>query len=318
MVGRDPRAAGGGAAPRPCSVTHVLVTGAGGQLGTALRHCAMPDGWEARAIGAAELDLADTAAIPALIRDGYDGRPWAAVINAAAYTAVDRAERDIVAAWRVNALAPAALSESCAAAGIPIVQLSTDYVFSGDKTGAWQVDDPVAPCNVYGASKLGGELAVRSSGVRHAIVRTAWLFGPDGGNFVRTMLTLAASRDRLRIIDDQVGSPTSAVDLADVLVTIARRLCEDHAAPVGTFHFTNAGSVSWAGFAAEIFRQSEARGGPGATVIPVATAEYPTAARRPANSRLSHDAIAAGYGIAPRDWQSALGDTLDTMIGTVR
>lgn len=289
----------------------ILVTGANGQLGSELARTALPQGWEVVALNRAVLDLAEPDVILAKLAEA----PWSAVINGAAYTAVDDAETDQVAAWRINALAPAALGAACAAAGIPLVQVSTDYVFAGDKAGAWEVDDPVAPLSVYGASKLGGELAVRTSGARHAIVRTAWVVSAHGRNFVKTMLRVGADRDRLSVVDDQIGSPTSAADLAGALVSIAIRLADDVQVPSGTFHFSNAGAVSWAGFATEIFRQSAARGGPTSEVTPITTAEYPTPARRPANSLLSHAAIQAAYGITPRPWQNALADILDELIG---
>ena len=289
----------------------VLVTGATGQLGRELARIAWPPGWEAVALDRDALDLTDPAAIATTVAR----EPWAAVVNAAAYTAVDKAERDVVAAWTVNALAPAAFAAACVAADIPLVQVSTDYVFAGDRDGAWQVDDPVAPLGVYGASKLGGELAVRTSGVRHAIVRTAWVVSAHGGNFVATMLRLAETRDTLGVVDDQRGSPTGAADLARALATIAVRLSEDRTAPTGTFHFSNAGAVSWAGFAAEIFRQSAVRGGPVADVTPITTADYPTPARRPANSMLDTRALQDAYGIVPRNWQAALSDILDERIG---
>jgi dTDP-4-dehydrorhamnose reductase len=300
----------------------LLITGANGQLGHELQRVALPDGWRVVALDRAALDLSDANAIAAKVAE----RPWAAVVNGAAYTAVDKAESDQVAAWQVNALAPAAFAAACAMADIPLVQVSTDYVFPGDKpvlsdvegAGAWGVDDAVAPLGVYGASKLGGELAVRTSGTRHAIVRTAWVVSAHGNNFVKTMLRVGAERGALRVVADQHGSPTSAADLAAALVRIAVRLAEDPQAPTGTFHFSNAGATTWAGFAEEIFRQSHARGGPTATVEGIATAEYPTPARRPANSLLAHDAIERVYGITPRLWRDALGDILDELIGATK
>lgn len=296
----------------------VLVTGANGQVGGALSRLAWPPGWQAVALGRDRLDLADPDAVAATVAAGHDGDPWAAVINAAAYTAVDKAEGDVVAAWRINALAPAAIAAACVAADVPLVHVSTDYVFAGDRQGAWEVDDPVGPLGVYGASKLGGELAVRTSGARSAIVRTAWVVSAQGANFVRTMLRVAEARDSLTVVADQRGSPTSATDLAAALMTIAVRLAGDAEAPTGTFHFSNAGDISWADFATEIFRQSALRGGPGADVVPIPSRDYPTPARRPANSLLSHDAIRAAYGIDPRDWREALSDILDQVIGPPR
>lgn len=296
----------------------VLVTGGGGQLGTELQRRTWPEGWNVVAIDVADLDLTDTAAIAAKVAAGHEGAPWAAVINGAAYTAVDKAESDVVTAWAVNAMAPAAFGEACAKAGIPLVQVSTDYVFPGDKTGAWEPDDAVAPLSVYGASKLGGELAVRTSGARAVIVRTAWVVSAHGNNFIKTMLRFGADRDTMRVVDDQTGSPTSAADLAQALMKITVRLVEDAGAPTGTYHFSNAGPVTWAGFAREIFHQSAARGGPAAEVQGITTADYPTPAQRPTNSLLSHDAIGRAYGITPRPWQDALGDILDELIGAVK
>lgn len=293
------------------TVKRILVTGGNGQLGTELKRYAWPEGWAVIAIDIDELDLCDTAAITAMVAS----QPWAAVISAGAYTAVDKAESDVVTAWAVNAMAPAAFAEACAKAGIPIIQVSTDYVFDGARDGAWEVSDPVAPLGVYGASKLGGELAVRTSGARYVIVRTAWVVSAHGNNFVKTMLRVGASNPTLQVVDDQRGSPTSATDLAVALAKITMRLVEDPTAPTGTYHFSNAGAVTWAGFAREIFAQSAVRGGGSAEVQSITTAEYPTPAKRPANSLLSHDAITHDYGIHPRAWQTALGNILDELIG---
>lgn len=289
----------------------ILITGGAGQLGRELQRARWPEGFAPHAIDRDELDLTDAAAVAAYVAS----RPWAAVINGAAYTAVDKAEDDLVAAWAVNALAPAALAAACRSADVPLVQVSTDYVFEGSAPGAREPHDPVGPVGVYGASKLGGELAVRTGWSRSVVVRTAWVVSPFGGNFVKTMLRVGAERDTLRVVDDQRGSPTMAADLAAALVTMATRMADHADAPTGIFHFSNAGEVSWAGFAAEIFRQSALRGGPAASVEPIATSEYPTPARRPANSLLSHDAIRTAYGIEPRPWQQALSDLLDELIG---
>lgn len=290
----------------------ILVTGGNGQLGTELRRYPWPEGWEVVAVDIDELDLRDTAAIAAMVAS----RPWATVISGGAYTAVDRAESDQVTAWAVNALAPAAFAAACRTADIPLLQVSTDYVFDGAKQGRWLPDDPIGPLGVYGASKLGGELAVATGCVRYAIVRTSWVVSAHGANFVKTMLRVGAERDALTVVDDQYGAPTAAKDLAAALATIALRMADDRSAPSGTFHFSNAGETTWCGFARAIFEGAAARGGPTAAVTPILTEEYPTPARRPINSLLDHHAIGAAYGVTPQDWRIALDDILDELIGT--
>ena len=286
----------------------VLVTGGNGQLGTELRRYAWPDGWGVVAVDVEELDLTDTAGIAALVAS----KPWAAVISGAAYTAVDKAENDQVTAWAINALAPAAFAQACGTADIPLLQVSTDYVFDGSKSGGWEVGDPVGPLNVYGASKLGGELAVQTGCKRHAIVRTSWVVSAHGNNFVKTMLRVGAERDRLTVVDDQHGAPTAAADLAAALAQMAMKMADDDSIS-GTWHFSNAGLTTWAGFAREIFAQVTRHGGPSPEVAPITTADYPVPATRPQHSQLSHAAILRDFGISPRPWQEALAAILDEL-----
>lgn len=290
---------------------NILVLGANGQVGTELQRCAWPQGWTIVAPDRQVLDLRDFQAIEAT----FASCSWNAVVNAAAYTNVDKAEDDVVAAWTVNAMAPALLAQLCARTGVPLVHVSTDYVFSGDKDGRWEIDDPPAPLNVYGASKLGGEIAVRASGARHVILRTSWVVSPHRNNFVKTILRVGKERRSIQVVSDQLGSPTSAADLARALVTITHGLVENEHVQTGTFHFSNAGAVHWADFAREIFVQSAARGGTSADVVSISSTEYPTPARRPANSLLDHAALREAYGIEPRPWQDALKDILDELIG---
>ena len=289
----------------------ILILGGAGQVGTELRALAWPEGVVPHAPSRTALDVTDAAAVARALAE----RAYAAVINTAAYTAVDKAESDVAEAWRLNALAPAILAAETARRGIPIVQVSTDYVFDGTGGGVYAPDDPIAPQSVYGASKAGGELAVRSANPRHAIVRTAWVVSPHRGNFVKTMLRLAAERDRLQVVDDQHGCPTGAADLAAALAAIALRLARDPAAPTGTVHCVNAGHTTWRGFAEAILAGNAARGGRSVPVEGIPTAAYPTPARRPANSRLSTDSLTAAYGIVPRPWEAALDDILDRLVG---
>ena len=288
----------------------VLVTGGSGQVGGALAAMAEVEGFRFVAPGRDDLDLLTPASFAPVLAS----RPWAAIVNAAAYTAVDKAESEVEEAWRINALAPACLARQAALAGIPLVHVSTDYVFSGASALPYVEDDPVAPLGVYGASKEGGEQGVRTAGGRAVILRTSWVVSPWRANFLKTMLRLGAERDVLRVVADQQGAPTSAIDLACALATIARALANDPAAPTGTFHFSNAGATTWADFATEIFRLSAARGGPSARVEPISTAQYPTPACRPAYSLLSTARIERLYGLSPRPWQAAISDIIDELI----
>jgi dTDP-4-dehydrorhamnose reductase len=234
------------------------------------------------------------------------------VINAAAYTAVDTAERERDQAFAVNRDGPAALAEACAEIAASLIQLSTDYVFDGTKHGAYEEDDPVHPLSVYGESKAAGEAAIRERLDRHVIIRTAWVYCPIGRNFVRTMLRLGAERDQLGVVDDQQGSPTSAAEVARALIVVATALAEGRNDAFGTYHFCGAGATSWYGFARAIFAGAQKRGMrvPG-TVVPITTAQYPTPAKRPMNSVLNSEKIARAFGVAARPWQDALADCLD-------
>lgn len=287
----------------------ILLTGGGGQVGTEFQRLA-PDGFEIVAPGRDRLDLADPDAIAALVAS----RPWACVINSGAYTAVDKAQSDPVTAWKANALAPAAFAWATAQAGIPLIQLSTDYVFDGSKSTPYLEDDPVGPVSVYGASKEAGEQAVRTGNPRHVILRTAWVVSPHGTNFIKTMLRLAETRDRLTVVDDQQGCPTSAADIAGALAAIAVRLAEDAAAPTGTYHFVNSGEATWCDFAREIFRLAEAGGRTVPVVEGIPTSGYPTPARRPANSRLDTAKLTRDFGIEPRAWRTAVSEVVETLL----
>jgi dTDP-4-dehydrorhamnose reductase len=271
----------------------LLIYGRTGQVATELARL-VPG---ATFLGREAADLSDADAAAAAV----EGAAADAVINAAAWTAVDAAEAEPDAAFAVNGAAPAAIARACACRGLPLVHISTDYVFDGSGERPWRPDDPPAPLGAYGASKLAGEDGVRAAGGPHAILRTSWVFSAHGGNFVKTMLRLGAEREHLRIVADQIGGPTPAADIARACVTIAERLA---AAPdlSGTYHFSGAPDVSWAGFARAIFD----RAGLAAQVEEIPTSDYPTPAPRPLNSRLDCAATEAAFDIARPDWRTGL------------
>ncbi|MET3528112.1 dTDP-4-dehydrorhamnose reductase [Phenylobacterium koreense] len=289
-------------------VRQILLTGGSGQVGAEIIRLA-PAQFQIVAPSRAQLDLSDAAAISRLVAS----QPWAAVINCAAYTAVDKAESDVVTAWAANAMGPAAFAQATAQAQIPLIHISTDYVFDGSKDGFYVEDDPVAPIGVYGASKEGGEQAVRTANPRHVILRTAWVVSPHGANFVKTMLRLAESRPELRVVADQRGCPTSATDIAQTVLTVLARMVADPEAPTGAYHFVNEGEASWCEFAREIFRMAGERGLPTPVVHAIPTSEYPTPARRPANSRLDAGKLRRDYGITPRPWRVAVEEIVATL-----
>ena len=291
------------------SKRNILVTGGQGQIGLELARQDWPVDMSIHCPTRAELDIASQASVAGYLR----GRRFDAIINCAAYTAVDQAEQDRDLAFLVNGEAPGWLADS----GIPLIHLSTDYVFDGSKDGYYVEEDPVAPLGVYGASKREGERAVQAGRSRSVILRTAWVLSAHRGNFLKTMLRAASTNPKLRVVDDQHGCPTSAHDIAEAVHAIALRLIEAPDAPTGIFHFVNAGEATWCGLAREIFALSAAAGGPSAEVEAVATAAYPTPARRPANSRLSTAKITAHYGVHPRDWRAAVRDIIDELVGPV-
>lgn len=286
-----------------------LVTGGTGQVGKTLAE-ARPPGVRLVLPGRAALDLAANALAiaPLIAREGIT-----AIINCAAFTRVDQAEDQAELAARVNGAAPAALAKAAALAGIPIVQLSTDYVFSGDKPAPYTEDDRPVPWSVYGRTKLDGERGVIASGARHAILRTSWVFSAAGTNFVRTMLRLAQERDVIDVVADQHGCPTHAGDLAGTIIRVTSAL-EAGAFDTGLWHVANRGETTWHGLAARILARAAAAGGSAAVARPIASADFPQRAPRPANSRLCAEKLARDHGIVLRDWESAVDETVDRIL----
>lgn len=284
----------------------VLVFGKSGQLAQALAESAGDD-VSIVALGRGACDLTQTSAIAMAIADAAPD----AVINAAAYTAVDKAESEPEAAEALNALAPAAMAAACAARGIPFVHVSTDYVFDGAKNAPYIESDPIAPQSAYGRSKAGGERGVLASGARAAILRTSWVYSAHGANFVKTMLRLAATRDEIGVVADQFGRPTWARDLADACLASAKALVAGKGEAAGVFHYAGGGDATWADFAEAIFAEAARRGLPNARVKRITTADYPTPAKRPANSRLDTTKIEATLGIRARPWREALALCMD-------
>ena len=281
-----------------------LVFGETGQVARELGRAARERGIDAVLVGRGVADLADPGACGRVVRETAAD----VVVNAAAYTAVDKAEDETELAFTVNGDAPGAMAEAAAARGVPFLHISTDYVFDGAAGRAWREDDPVGPLGVYGASKLAGERAVAAAGPDHAILRTAWVFSSHGTNFVRTMLRVGRGRPEMRVVGDQHGGPTAARDIAGALWTIAEAWGAGRGVP-GVFHYAGAPATTWAGFAEAIFARSGWDATPAVTAI--ATADWPTRAVRPPNSVLDCGRIAAAYGIAQPDWREAL----DAVVG---
>lgn len=281
----------------------ILVFGRSGQVAQELQRRG-----DVIALGRDQADLIDPMACAQAILDHAPD----AVINAAAYTAVDKAESDEETALAVNGAAPGAMAHACAGLGIPFVHISTDYVFDGSGNQPFEPDHPTGPLGVYGRTKLVGETAVRDAGGTHAILRTSWVVSSHGNNFVKTMLRLGAERDRLTIVADQIGGPTPAADIADLCLAAARTLADDPS-KTGTYHISGGPDVSWADFAREIFAQS----GITCDVADIPTTDYPTPAARPLNSRMDNSATEAAFGLPRPDWRRGLHEIL-TDLGAVK
>lgn len=290
----------------------LLVTGREGQVARALIERGAKAGHEVIALGRPDLDLAGekSAVVAAVLSVRPD-----AIVSAAAYTAVDKAESEPDLAFAVNANGPAALASAAAALNVPLLHLSTDYVFDGLKDAPYVEGDLTAPTGVYGASKLAGEKAIRAGWANHVILRTAWVYSQFGNNFVKTMLRLGRSRDELGVVSDQVGNPTNALDIAAGVLAVAANLVgNSDPARRGTFHMAGVGTASWAVFAEEIFAASSAAGGPTARVKPITTADYPTPARRPANSQLDCAKIYQIHDVRLPDWSQSMREVVTQLV----
>ncbi|MFT3976815.1 MAG: dTDP-4-dehydrorhamnose reductase [Sphingomonas bacterium] len=290
----------------------IAVTGQSGQVASSLVERGRAAGHEVMTIGRPVLDLTH----PASVARALEAAAPDVVVSAAAYTAVDKAESESALAHAINGRGAGAVAEAASALGVPLVHLSTDYVFDGTLDRPYVESDPTGPAGVYGASKLAGEQAVLAAHAGNsAVLRVAWVYSPFGANFVKTMLRLAKDHDEISVVADQYGNPTSALDIADGIVRVAENLAADpDPALRGVFHMTATGEASWADFAEAIFAASAAHGGSHARVRRITTADYPTPAPRPANSRLDCGLIARAHGVALPDWRASL----ETVIARLR
>ena len=290
----------------------IAVTGRQGQVARAMAALGPVMGAEIIAVGRPELDLAVPGSVhPALAAVRPD-----AIVSAAAYTAVDKAEEEKDVAFAINGAGAGAVAEAAHALDVPMLHLSTDYVFDGAKADPYVETDPTAPSSVYGASKLEGERRVAAATSNHAIFRTAWVYSPHGANFLKTMLRLGETRETLSVVADQRGCPTSAADIARALILAAQRMAGDHHDRYrGVFHLTGSGEASWADFAAEIFRAAERQGRRPVAVVPISSDQYPSPVRRPANSRLAGEKLRRIYGIALPDWRQSTRHVVGELLG---
>ena len=293
----------------------VLVIGCRGQVGAALMRARWPKDIDLAGAARPDCDFTNPTSIEHVVSQAAPD----IVINAAAYTAVDKAESDPAAAFAVNTTGPEILATTCARRGAPLIHLSTDYVFDGTADRPYRENDPISPLNVYGASKAAGEAAVRSRQPQHVIMRTAWVYSAVGQNFVKSMLRLGREREVVCVVSDQRGTPTAAADVASSIVKIASQLVgtRDDLQPWGTYHFTAAGDTTWHGFAEQIFQQQQKIAGHRPKLRAITTAEFPAAARRPANSRLDCERVERVFGIVRRPWQQAVDEVVNELLHAV-
>jgi len=285
------------------SAPRILVTGANGQVGWELMRRADKFGVTALGTDSKTLDITDPHAVAAMIQPGA----FDVVVNAAAYTAVDKAESEPEKAYAVNRDGAAYLAQACAKAGIPLIHISTDYVFDGTKQGPYVEDDPINPINVYGASKAAGEQAIREHLEQHLILRTSWVYGVHGNNFVNTMLRLAKERDELHVVADQWGCPTAAGDIAEVILGWIDRMLIGEQITWGIYHFCGEGKTTWHEFAETIITSAAEQAKRSAIPVwPIRTSDYPTPAARPRNSVMTCARIQIVFAVAPRPWRVAL------------
>lgn len=290
----------------------IAVTGSKGQVARCLAAVGPSMGVDIVAIGRPELDLLH----PETVLSALSAVRPNAIVSAAAYTAVDKAETERDLAFAINGAGAGAVAEAAARCGVPILHLSTDYVYDGTKAGRYVESDPTRPVSVYGASKLDGERRVAAANADHAIFRTAWVYSPHGTNFVRSMLRLGETKERLSVVADQRGCPTSAEEIARALIRAARRMAADRDEKYrGILHLTGTGEASWAEFAREVLQAAEAYGRPPVEVMPIASDQYPSVARRPANSRLSGEKLRQVHGIVLPDWRISTRKVVDTLLG---
>jgi dTDP-4-dehydrorhamnose reductase len=291
----------------------ILVFGAAGQLGREVMALAKARAIEAAGCNRASADITDFASVTTAI---LAIKPRL-VLNAAAYTAVDKAESEPKAAYAANALGAETIARAAALQQVPVIQISTDYVFDGTKIGAYVETDPVAPLGAYGKTKAAGEVMVRQANPRHFILRTAWVYGSYGSNFLKTILRLSAEREELRIVADQHGCPTATQDIAEAILAIDRAVANGTEAP-GTYHFAGYGVTTWHGFASAIVDAQAQATGRRPKVSPIATADFPTPARRPANSELDSSLFASVFGYRARDWQTRARETVEMLLKETR